>query len=649
MKNIIRKNIKILFRSKMSMFLLLFGPLLIILLVGISFSTETFNLKIGVYSQSYSDMSREYIQNLANATFKVIQYKDEAICIDAVKQQKIHACIVFPPDMDVENENENLINFYVDQSKINVVHFTMSQLSSSFGEVSSEVSRDLTDKILTSLFSTKQGLESADATVRDIISQNNVVISNADTIKTTISSVDLKTDTATINISVESVTRDLSKIREDSLVLLDESVGLLDDIEDSGSLNANQSSSADDLREDLGGLRSLMSTRINATNKELVTLAKNIDLSVGKLTTKMKNADNTNKDVIFKLDQLKTNAQTLSRNAEALDLKLTGMVAEINSIEIVNSDNIVSPIKVQINKIAEPGSNLGFLFPSLVVIFIMFLGFMLTSSMIISEKSSKAFFRVFTTPTNPINFVIAAFFTSLLLISLQVMIILAVSYVTFGIDIFQNFILIMLSTFLIMTLFILVGMLLGYLINSEEIAMLASVSISTLFLLTSGLIFPTETMPGYVANMIQFNPLVSSSDAFRKSLLFDANISSLLDPLQYILITIAVLLIIFLSSRLLPRLQINKKDDRHYEDRHIAKQFQFSGRAARTLPEFVISVQMLSESRLVTLLEEDAIRQWILRVYKDEHLASSLVGKRDRKQILDLLLEEVKKLQQKGI
>ncbi|MBT3720926.1 hypothetical protein HOG47_04705, partial [archaeon] len=42
----IKKNIKMLLRSKISTLVLVLGPLLIILLVGISFNSNTFNLNL---------------------------------------------------------------------------------------------------------------------------------------------------------------------------------------------------------------------------------------------------------------------------------------------------------------------------------------------------------------------------------------------------------------------------------------------------------------------------------------------------------------------------------------------------------------------------------------------------------------------------
>ena len=59
---IIKKDFKLLVRSKSSALVVLLGPLLIIFLVGLAFNTSSmYNLKVSVYSESYSDLTNSVI------------------------------------------------------------------------------------------------------------------------------------------------------------------------------------------------------------------------------------------------------------------------------------------------------------------------------------------------------------------------------------------------------------------------------------------------------------------------------------------------------------------------------------------------------------------------------------------------------------
>jgi hypothetical protein len=56
---VIWKNLKILFRSKTSALIVIFGPLLVVYLVGIAFdNSNSYRVNIGVFSEGYNDPVR---------------------------------------------------------------------------------------------------------------------------------------------------------------------------------------------------------------------------------------------------------------------------------------------------------------------------------------------------------------------------------------------------------------------------------------------------------------------------------------------------------------------------------------------------------------------------------------------------------------
>ena len=90
---IILKNLKILLRSKTSAFVIVLAPLLIIILVGMSFSTtSTYFLQIGVYSEKYSDLTNSFIETLNSETYSIQKYTDESSCLDDIRNGDIHTC-----------------------------------------------------------------------------------------------------------------------------------------------------------------------------------------------------------------------------------------------------------------------------------------------------------------------------------------------------------------------------------------------------------------------------------------------------------------------------------------------------------------------------------------------------------------------------
>jgi hypothetical protein len=82
-----RKNLKILMRSKTSMLVVVFGPLLIMLLVGFAFNNNTVSkLTVGYYANQKTNLTNSFIDALtSNNNFVIIQYNSDSQCIDMIQ------------------------------------------------------------------------------------------------------------------------------------------------------------------------------------------------------------------------------------------------------------------------------------------------------------------------------------------------------------------------------------------------------------------------------------------------------------------------------------------------------------------------------------------------------------------------------------
>ena len=635
----IKKNIKMLLRTRISALVLVLGPLLIILLVGLSFNSNTFSLNLGVYSDSYSDLSRNFITKLNNESFAVTQIDSELNCINSVKEQKIHACIIFPPDLSLENDKANNIKFHVDQSKINLVYLIMSTLEESFSEVSTDLSKDLTENIVTTLFMTKAGLIDSEELINSIKEKNDVVLDNSQKSSTSLDGLNFDTSGASVSISTTATEEKLDLLLEDSLEIIEEAIEIIEEF-DTTNMNSSQRGDLDDIEELLtDDLKNEISDGHNDTVTELILITEQLESSLGALASKLEDAEDVNKDVITKLNLMKTNAQNIKEKADSLSSEITSMISNINSVQITNTENIVSPITTEIIPVVQTDSNLGYIFPSLIVILIMFIGLLLPSTLIIMEKNSRAFFRLFTTPTKPNLHVIATYLTSLMILSLQVIIILAVSQFYFKISFLNSFGMLLLSLIIIMSLFIFIGMFLGYLFNTEEMSMLSSVSIATLLLLTSGIVFPIESMPKYVIEKIKYNPVVSGSELFRKAILFTSDFDSVKESFGILLVTMLLVLVLIYIVKKIDKLNLKREK---IDKKLLEKKFLFGERTAKSLPEFIVSIQNLDQKRFQHLLDEDSFKNWIKFILRNGKTAKKIEKITTKEELLEILVEELK-------
>lgn len=480
---IIKKNLKLLIRSKSSALIVLLGPLALMLLIGLAFNTSSlFDIKVGTYSEGYSELSNSIIEKLQDDQFKVIKIESEGKCIQMIKSGDIHVCTVFPKDLSLKTNDK--IVFHVDKSRINFVYIILDRISSKIATKSTELSTALTNRLLTSL-----------------------------------------------NNANSKLTEKTSSLTSISVSLSDSKSQLTEVINDLNSLNLNRTSNFSEVDSEIKSLEQ----KDNSTSKysDLRDLVDIIESDYNDLLTSVSSFKNSNQDG---LESVKTKLNGNIQNAKELEKTVKEINEDINSIEIRDVSRIVSPVTTEIKPVAAESTNLNYTFPTLVVLILLFAGLLLASTTIVEEKSSKAYFRNFITPTPDVIFIIGNYISSVFIVLIQLFIIFIVM---FGITKTNVSDVTLVNSFIVLILlasvFILLGMLIGYLFKSGETANIASVSLGAILLFFSNTILPIETLPSSIRQIVQFNPYIVGESALKKILLFNQSLESVL-PQIYILI-----------------------------------------------------------------------------------------------------------------
>lgn len=519
---IIKKNIKLLIRSKGSALIVIFGPLLLIFLVGIAFdNSSSYRVRIGVFSEKYSQMSDSITKQLDKKQFSVTRYQTEEECVDAIKQGNVHTCMVFAPDFTMGKDTNNQITFDIDYSKVNLVYMILDTLSQEVESKSSEVSMDLTNVLLSKL----------DETGKEIGADKNLlakVTEGTNKVKTELGAVQTRLKNLNLEMSMDQLPVKLI-VNRTSLVA-----------ELAGYTGQHASTLITSIRSDITKLNISVTDRdemltildqtklkidnINKklTNKssELNVLSQSLQNNLNDLKVKMDSAGVARQDTVAKIDELQMVMDTTINSIMALQSSFNKIENNVKNIEINKAENIVSPIKTMIRPVTSNRTHLNYIFPSLIVLVVMFISLLLSSTLVVMEKSSRAYFRNFITPTKDIVFVSATYLTSMLLILIQMVVILAVAAFFFKSQLVAALPTTILTLVVSGTLFVLVGMTIGYLFNSEETSTLAAISVGSLFLFLSNVILPIESMPQYFMSLARFNPFVISESLLRKSILF---------------------------------------------------------------------------------------------------------------------------------
>jgi len=490
---VIKKNFKILIRSKSSALIILFGPLLLILLVGTAFNTSAFyDIKVGAFSSSYNELSDSILEKLEQDQYKVFKTKTEDSCIQGVKTGAYHLCAIIPANLEISDAVENTIAVYVDQSRLNLVFAVKGAILDRVGESSKEISESLTSVIVNELESSKNKLkEDADILLK-LKTSNELFTSNIYKIETELTGIDLSlTSTATGEI--------LNKTAELKIQLASAQV------EDTRTV-----SEIEDLTKLL--------------KEQLDTLA-----GASKLVSEI-------------VPQIKENAIAESSQLTEIERTANRIISNVDAIAVKDVETLVSPIKTSVNTVSAERTHVNYLFPTLIMMVVMFVALLLSCITVIREKVSSAYFRNYISPTKAVLFIFATFLTNIFIIIMQLAIVLIV--MLFIQPDLSNTLLNMGAAVLIITSsFILLGMIVGYVFNSEETATIGAISLGTILLFFSNTIIPLEALPAGLQRIVDYNMFVVSDSILRDIIIFGTGLKDSIPEIQILLIHIAAFIL----------------------------------------------------------------------------------------------------------
>lgn len=548
---LIKKNFKLLIRSKASALIVIFGPLLVILLLGLAFdNTNTYALNIGVYADSYTEVINSFIDKLSEKQFNVVKVNTAEDCIQKIKEGALHTCINFPDGFSiVGKDRKNEVTFYVDYSRINMVYLILETLTSKISLRSKEISMELTNTLLTSLEETRKEVFTQKPLLSQLVTSNEGANSDVAEIITSLDGLDLE-----INLEEFEMSNIESAISEsDKDAILNKISNARSQV--SSALSSASDIGAEDIVSDLSSAYSYLTTAksyvehdINSTEHALSLIENTSNLLAAtkeKLTLVAMAKNNAN----TKLNALKNDMTESLASLKSIQESFNKIDNYVGSVQVSGADEVVSPIKTNIKAVTSETTHLNLLFPSLIVLVIMFVSILLATTLVMMEKHSPAYFRNFISPVSDFLFVISTYFTNMVLVLIQIVIIVGISIAFFNADLVSTILEASVALILITTTFTFIGMLIGYVFNSEETGTLAAISVGSLFLLLSNLIIPLESVPETFRAILSYNPFVVSESMLRKVLIYNQALPELQFHVIYLLgVALGVFVLVMLIN-----------------------------------------------------------------------------------------------------
>ena len=272
---IVGKNLKLLMRSKTSLLVILFGPLLIMLLVGFAFNNTTASkLNIGYYATDNSNLTVSFIEALkTNPNFELMSFKSEESCTQMIAQAKVHVCIIFPQNLAIENNKTNEIVFYVDQSRQNFIYAVIDTVSSKISFTSTQLSYKMTSDLLNVIDTTKKNNNDQLLKIIKLKATLQEMNTKLDSVKTKLSSLDLSSGNVNVGTTSDgllTVTTDVSNLRTKGLDVVDSGTSLVTKVYT--YVSGNGPAYLNSFNSNLTFLEGNINTAYNTTNTDLYEL-----------------------------------------------------------------------------------------------------------------------------------------------------------------------------------------------------------------------------------------------------------------------------------------------------------------------------------------------------------------------------------------
>ena len=508
------KNLRLLFRSKGSSLIIIFALLLLILILGLSYNGESeFGLSIGVHSPSFTDDVNSFVKLLEDDGFSVTKYENSIeTCIDDIKTSSIHSCVLLPESLSIEDNNQKEVKFYIDPTRVNLVWMIQETVQEKFNLKSQQISQDLTGSILSTLSETKSNIGERKNEATTLKDKSSTASSSTSSVKGTLEGLDLVPPPAIYDTaSLSNITNELSTASTE----IEEAIDKVDD----SALNSSEKSS---VKSALTSAKTTITSAKTAVDGSLGGLVADLDSAKAKLAA----ASAAVTGATTNLGAANTNLQESLSTIDTLISKLDEMINKIDSLKVTEAGTIASPFVTSIEMVREEGSFLNYLFPSLLIIVMMFSSLLLGTSLVMMEKTSPAFVRNFFLPIRKVAFITSIYLTNAVLILLEITVLLGISLI-FLPELLSSLGVVILVLFITGSTFAFLGMILGYIFTTEETSVLASVSLGSLLLFFSGVVLPLEGIPLAIRQITFFNPFVIAEKLVRESFFFSATIPDL--------------------------------------------------------------------------------------------------------------------------
>lgn len=522
---VLKRNLQIFVNSRLSSLILIFGPIFLILILGIALHNPSLaNIKASIYAPEGTSDSvvNGLSDSLRELSWSVVRETSLEQCAQKVMTGS-HVCIELQKQRSSSIfYNEPQANYqlvlHVDLSRQRTVWAIINTVSGIIDKNSEEIRKSALENVHSEINQIIRKIDNRREQLDESITLLNEIYSSVD---------DLADDFKDIKSKLNSVNVGLG--------LANEEISYLSAI---GERLPDSSYWADpsDRAEILSAINSLREKNRYA-QEQVQSLISFID----------SNSEQFSSDALKdKLDEVRN--ELLVGKRELSDLK-----KDIERVRDTDLNRVLTPIPVSYQSVSGGEGSVqseleffDYLFPSFLMFFIIFMGMLLATAITIRERSSLSHIRNMVSGNSLVSFSIGNLAIVFIVLAVQIGFIVLIASPFVHLPLLSNLSSLAIISFISCFVAAEIGMVFGFIFGSGESAIIASISVALLFLIFLPVITPTETLPSVVGTFVSHTPFVILEAKLRETLIFDSSLHFLLGEFIALLITILSATIILL-------------------------------------------------------------------------------------------------------
>ena len=280
---------------------------------------------------------------------------------------------------------------------------------------------------------------------------------------------------------------------------------------------------------------------------------------------------------------------------------------------------------VSVQSVATSEEKVAFTYPYLFVLVMMFMGLLLASTLVVTDKMSRASFRNFTTPTSDTFHIFSSFITAFIILFVEAILILLASTIFVAEPLLLNTPATVLLVCITIVVFSFLGMIIGYLSKTQEAAMIASISVGSILLFVSNVISPIEGMLSFVQLIAKINPYLVLSELLKRSMLFGITLDQVFSELIIVLVLIIVLLLLTLFIQSRAKKKYFRQEGTLLAP-HIPAPLMIAGHQINNLVELLDVLDHMTRVEFESVVKTDAnvISEWVAKEVRHKSLSKKL-------------------------